>query len=122
MPLENARDHSEAESLAHRLAAAIRAPCTLAGHRHRIGASVGLVLVSRDRGPDAAEVLQREAGVAMYHTLDLTVIAEGVETPDQALLHRLGCDLIQGHHPARPRTYLERNSSRAASWVGSDGM
>ncbi|WP_203042389.1 MULTISPECIES: diguanylate cyclase [unclassified Frankia] len=64
--LENARDGSEAEARSRRLAATIRAPCTLAGHRHRVGASLGLVLASRDRGPDAAETLQREADLAMY--------------------------------------------------------
>ena len=41
--------------------------------------------------------------VNLGHTLDLTVIAEGVETPDQLHhLRNLGCDLAQGFHFARP--------------------
>ncbi|MDT3442265.1 diguanylate cyclase domain-containing protein [Pseudofrankia sp. BMG5.37] len=62
---ENSRDGPGAESLSRRLAATIRAPCTLAGHRHRVGASLGLVLASRNGGADA-ETLQREADLAMY--------------------------------------------------------
>jgi len=41
--------------------------------------------------------------VNLGHTLDLTVIAEGVETPEQLHhLRNLGCDLAQGFHFARP--------------------
>ena len=41
--------------------------------------------------------------VDLGHTLHLTVIAEGVETPDQlAALQDMGCDLVQGFHFARP--------------------
>ncbi len=44
------------------------------------------------------------AVVELGHTLDLTTIAEGVETEHQLeLLRVLGCDLAQGFHFARPR-------------------
>ncbi|HEX4775403.1 MAG TPA: EAL domain-containing protein [Acidimicrobiia bacterium] len=44
------------------------------------------------------------AVVELGHTLDLTTIAEGVETEGQLeLLRVLGCDLAQGYHFARPR-------------------
>jgi diguanylate cyclase (GGDEF)-like protein len=39
----------------------------------------------------------------LAHDLGLTVIAEGVETPEQrTVICRLGCDLAQGYHYARP--------------------
>ncbi|WP_410562089.1 EAL domain-containing protein [Amycolatopsis sp. cmx-4-61] len=41
--------------------------------------------------------------IAMAHAVDLTVIAEGVESADQVeLLRRLGCDQAQGYHLGRP--------------------
>ncbi|WP_326945801.1 EAL domain-containing protein [Amycolatopsis sp. NBC_01307] len=41
--------------------------------------------------------------IAMAHAVDLTVIAEGVETAEQLeLLRRLGCDQAQGFHLGRP--------------------
>lgn len=43
------------------------------------------------------------ATIALAHALDLTVVAEGVETEQQlALLQNLGCDFIQGYLLARP--------------------
>ncbi len=51
-------------------------------------------------GDDSAIV---GAVVELGHTLDLTVVAEGVETPGQlAEVRRLGCDLYQGYLLARP--------------------
>ncbi|WP_238437277.1 MULTISPECIES: EAL domain-containing protein [unclassified Frankia] len=48
-----------------------------------------------------------EAVIRLAHALSLTVIAEGVETADQiAELHRLNCDLMQGHQLGRPRAHL----------------
>jgi diguanylate cyclase (GGDEF)-like protein len=53
----------------------------------------------QDRG-DAAIV---SAVVALGHAMDLAVVAEGVETSEQAALVRLlGCDELQGFHFARP--------------------
>ena len=41
--------------------------------------------------------------ITMAHSLDLNVVAEGVETPEQlAYLRGQGCDEIQGHWFARP--------------------
>jgi len=44
-----------------------------------------------------------EAIVTLGHTLGLSVVAEGVETAEQAAaLGELGCDLLQGYHFGRP--------------------
>ncbi|MDC8759980.1 putative bifunctional diguanylate cyclase/phosphodiesterase [Janthinobacterium fluminis] len=41
--------------------------------------------------------------IAMAHSLNLRVVAEGVETAQQAdFLRRAGCDIVQGYHYARP--------------------
>jgi EAL domain-containing protein (putative c-di-GMP-specific phosphodiesterase class I) len=41
--------------------------------------------------------------IAMGHALDLRVVGEGVETPEQAEVLRIqGCDLIQGFWVSRP--------------------
>ena len=41
--------------------------------------------------------------IAMAHAVDLTVVAEGVETAEElALLRELGCDQAQGYHLGRP--------------------
>ena len=53
--------------------------------------------------PGAADI--PAAIVQMAHSLDLTVIAEGIETIEQAAcLRRLNCDLAQGFYFARPIT------------------
>jgi diguanylate cyclase (GGDEF)-like protein len=47
---------------------------------------------------DTADAAIVKAIVALAHSLDLKVIAEGVETEDQlGLLHELGCDQMQGY-------------------------
>ena len=41
--------------------------------------------------------------IALGHGLDMTVVAEGVETAEHvALLREMGCDLLQGYFFARP--------------------
>ncbi len=52
---------------------------------------------------DAEDAALARAIVAMAHGLGLTVIAEGVETPDQhAFARDEGCDLLQGYYFGRP--------------------
>jgi EAL domain-containing protein (putative c-di-GMP-specific phosphodiesterase class I) len=60
--------------------------------------------------------------VMMAHSLDLTVVAEGVETEEQrAFLKRHGCDLYQGHLLSPPLSasemanYLERRKAVVAA-------
>lgn len=46
--------------------------------------------------------------LALAHSLKLKVIAEGVETEEQArLLHLLGCDQMQGYLIGRPTSKEE---------------
>jgi diguanylate cyclase (GGDEF)-like protein len=60
----------------------------------------GFVLHVEADERDAAVV---EAAVTLAHRLRLTVVAEGVETPEAlALLRRLGCHLAQGFLLSRP--------------------
>ncbi|MDH3742791.1 MAG: EAL domain-containing protein, partial [Hyphomicrobiales bacterium] len=41
--------------------------------------------------------------ITLGDALDLKVVAEGVETPEQAkLIHLLGCELLQGFFFAKP--------------------
>jgi EAL domain-containing protein (putative c-di-GMP-specific phosphodiesterase class I) len=52
---------------------------------------------------DASAVAIVEAILAMSHRLELGVVAEGVETPDQvAFLTARGCSRMQGYYFARP--------------------
>jgi len=58
-------------------------------------------LLSRNPDPNDAEIIR--AIVAMARSLELEVIAEGVETPEQlAFLQGLGCHLYQGYLHSRP--------------------
>jgi CheY-like chemotaxis protein len=51
--------------------------------------------------PDDAAIVQ--AIITMAHSLNLVVIAEGVETPGQlGYLRRHQCDQVQGYHFSRP--------------------
>jgi EAL domain-containing protein (putative c-di-GMP-specific phosphodiesterase class I) len=57
----------------------------------------------RDISSDADDAAIIRAIVAMAHSLQLTVVAEGVETPEQyAALKALGCDEYQGFHESPP--------------------
>lgn len=48
------------------------------------------------------------AMIELAHRLGLTVVAEGIETSEQAgMLRRLGCDYLQGYLYARPRPIEE---------------
>ena len=64
-----------------------------------------------DIGAGARQGALVRAIVMMAHSLDLTVVAEGVETEEQrAFLERHGCDLYQGHllSPPIPASEMER--------------
>jgi diguanylate cyclase (GGDEF)-like protein len=51
--------------------------------------------------PRSAKIVA--ATIELARAFGMTVVAEGVETPDQLdLLHKLGCDYAQGYHFARP--------------------
>jgi diguanylate cyclase (GGDEF)-like protein len=65
---------------------------------------------------DSDDVVLVQAIIAMAHSLNLQVVAEGVETAAQLeFLQRHGCDLIQGFYYSRPlpihafRSYLEQH-------------
>ena len=54
-------------------------------------------------GEDASDEALVGMIIDLCHTLDLDVLAEGIETPEQAdLLKDMGCDLGQGYYFARP--------------------
>lgn len=56
-----------------------------------------------DTNNDARAIVQ--AVIQLAHALDLTVVAEGVETAAQRdMLHKLGCDEFQGYLFAKPLT------------------
>ncbi|WP_295996255.1 EAL domain-containing protein [Rugamonas sp.] len=58
---------------------------------------------TRNLAPDSADMALSEAIIVMAHKLGLSVIAEGVETPEQRqLLADAGCDYGQGYLFARP--------------------
>jgi diguanylate cyclase (GGDEF)-like protein/PAS domain S-box-containing protein len=58
-----------------------------------------------DDSPDPIDTKIVAALIDLAHALDLTVTAEGVETPQQAArLRDLGCDTAQGWHYATPGT------------------
>jgi len=72
-----------------------------------------------DVGAGAKQGALVRAIVMMAHSLDLTVVAEGVETEVQrAFLERHGCDLYQGHllspplPPAQMEQYLRDRQAR----------
>jgi EAL domain-containing protein (putative c-di-GMP-specific phosphodiesterase class I) len=54
---------------------------------------------------DSTHLAVIHAVIGLGHTLGLTVVAEGVETAEQAdWLRELGCDVGQGYFFARPMT------------------
>ncbi|WP_309122305.1 bifunctional diguanylate cyclase/phosphodiesterase [Paenibacillus sp.] len=59
-----------------------------------------------------------KAIVALAKSLDLAIVAEGVETEEQFLfMHRVGCDMIQGYYFSKPMPEEEllAKSGRSAS-------
>ncbi len=68
---------------------------------------------------DSSDLNLVKGTIAMAHSLNLTVVAEGVETPEQAnLLKSLQCDLLQGYLFSKPLPenelidYLEHDNNR----------
>jgi diguanylate cyclase (GGDEF)-like protein/PAS domain S-box-containing protein len=77
-------------------------------------------------GTDAEDTAIVGAVVGLAHALGLAVVAEGVETAEQAAgLIRLGCTLAQGYHFARPLSAADLAALLAAGPlplpVGSSG-
>jgi len=69
-----------------------------------------------------------KAAIAMAHSLDLAVIAEGVETEAQEkFLQREGCDMVQGFSYGRPLpagSFRKRFSGWTgfSHWLNEDGQ
>jgi diguanylate cyclase (GGDEF)-like protein/PAS domain S-box-containing protein len=64
-------------------------------------------------GEDTTDMALVQTIIDLCHTLGLEVLAEGIETPEQAaLLKELGCDLGQGYYFARPLP-----SDKFAEWL-----
>jgi diguanylate cyclase (GGDEF)-like protein/PAS domain S-box-containing protein len=58
----------------------------------------------KEMGRDATSPSIVDSIIALGHTMGLRVIAEGVETAEQAArLARAGCDYLQGYHFGRPQ-------------------
>jgi diguanylate cyclase (GGDEF)-like protein len=72
-------------------------------HRLKIDQMFVRNIVDRDECPPLLSSI-----INMSHALELSVIAEGVETEEQlALLARLGCDEIQGYLISKPISGME---------------
>ncbi len=57
----------------------------------------------RDMGQVASDRVMIEAVIMMADALELSVVAEGIETAEQlAILRGLGCTCGQGYHFSRP--------------------
>jgi diguanylate cyclase (GGDEF)-like protein/PAS domain S-box-containing protein len=69
----------------------------------------------RDIGTDADDRAIVQAIVQMAHALNLTTIAEGVETDEQAtFLRAQGCDTMQGFRYCRPQ-----DAAAAQAWISA---
>ncbi len=75
----------------------------------------------RDIASDANDAAIVTAIISMAHSLELQVIAEGVETSDQLeFLRHHGCDLVQGYYFSKPlpaeeiRQWLTRRSAQGS--------
>ena len=85
----------------------------------------------RDLGYDSDDAAITTAIITLAHSLELTVIAEGVETTEQiAFLQRHGCDYLQGFLASRPlppedcAVWLRRQTARdgALFWNGASAV
>lgn len=57
---------------------------------------------------EPANIAILKAIIALGHSLDLDIVAEGVETAyQQAFLHGIGCDEMQGYHFSKPLPLAE---------------
>jgi EAL domain-containing protein (putative c-di-GMP-specific phosphodiesterase class I) len=57
---------------------------------------------------DASTASITRAIIAMAHSLQMTTVAEGVENQTQFdFLGKLGCDVMQGYHIARPMPAIQ---------------
>jgi EAL domain-containing protein (putative c-di-GMP-specific phosphodiesterase class I) len=66
---------------------------------------------------DRENALMVESIVRVAHALDMVVVAEGVEQPEEhARLTELGCDQFQGFGLARPQPAAD-----VARWLGTPG-
>lgn len=66
-----------------------------------------------DTSPEATAIVA--SCIELAHALDITVVAEGIETAAQlARLTALGCDIAQGFHYSRPL-----RAEALTAWVGS---
>jgi diguanylate cyclase len=73
-------------------------------------------IMDMDSDHDDAALVR--GAIDLGHNLGLTVVAEGVEgAAHVAALHRLGCDVAQGYHYARPMP-----PNHVADWLRSHDM
>jgi EAL domain-containing protein (putative c-di-GMP-specific phosphodiesterase class I) len=62
----------------------------------------------QDVTSNSANASITRAIISLAHSMNLSVLAEGVETEEQlALLRRQGCDEVQGHYFGRPMSAEE---------------
>lgn len=72
----------------------------------------------RDITSDAADAAISSAIIAMAHSLDMSVVAEGVENAEQvAYLRGRGCDELQGYYLSRPLA-----AAAFQQWLASQQM
>ena len=63
----------------------------------------------RDIATDPRDAAIVRSTIDLAHSLDLVLVAEGVESHEAArLLHEMGCDLVQGYYFGRPGPATDR--------------